>query len=132
MTIAPMVLLIVGGTAPGFMVESESAGHKREDGGYNVRRTGASRRTCGVERKEKRSAVGEAKRTKAEMRTYAVLYVPFAPESLKRTVRSTWEGGSGSQISDNISVCRFQSNSDFFPDKKKEMPIGTDYPRYGP
>jgi hypothetical protein len=31
-TIAPIVLLIVGGTAPGFMIESESVSHEREDG----------------------------------------------------------------------------------------------------
>jgi hypothetical protein len=28
MTMAPMVLLIVGGTAPGFMIESESVGRE--------------------------------------------------------------------------------------------------------
>lgn len=59
------------------------------------------------------------------MRTYTVLYVPFVPESLKRTARSTWEGGIGSQISDDISLRPYSVRFRFFPAKKKEMPIGS-------
>jgi hypothetical protein len=51
-------------------------------GSNKMRRTRAPRRTWDVERDEgKGSAVGETKNTETEMRTYAVLYVPFVPES---------------------------------------------------
>jgi hypothetical protein len=81
MTIAPMVLSIVGGTAPGFIIESESKG-KMADGGEKVQRIGAPGRTWNVEKDEKKGrAVGEVKSTGVQVQTYAALYVPFAPVS---------------------------------------------------